>query len=71
MPVKGSRGDSVNDLQRASVPDQLSGAGEKFCVEGVELVWIGVSPEREPIDAANNLERGVECCHDVRTGESI
>lgn len=71
MAVERRGSDTVNDLQRATVTQDLGGAGEQLRVEGVELVRVRVSPEGETIDAADDLERGVERGHDVGTVEPV
>ncbi len=71
MPVEGCWGDPMDDLQSATVSEELSGGGEQLRVEGVELVRIGMSPQGETIDSTDDLKRAVECGYDVCTGESI
>lgn len=71
MSVQGRGGNSVDDLEGSCISKELSGCGEEFGVQRVELIWVGICPQGESINAPNDVKCAGESVDDVISGEAI
>jgi len=61
----------VDNLQHPRIAQGDARRREQFGIQGVELIWVGMRPERQAVHAPNDLERPLKGLDDVFPREAI